>query len=805
MTALHPTVLIGYGAYGLEVLQKLLSAAAARGSLAWDEAGAPGTSRPSERKLEVLALFWVPDVLGLEQDARKHSQASDSFEMMLDLYEQIETVEGGEDLAQRLASRVETAKRRLFKQNRMQASQSHVSLGLDVIVLARPSHETVVGKLRELMDPVMKRLAEDPGLTAPRAGQDLLNFIQVLDFEDFWNPAPDSQAVRSALGRALADAEAASAGGRPAFGRLYLMDGRTERGNQDERVRINQAVLFLELLLFEGKRGSAEFRFLYQRGDPGASALCVAGVRAIEFSGARLRRLAAASFGRGWLEYLAGAGPSEASCADIEAELAPFGRDRFDETVNTGQFDGMRKQAAKEIEKELLALDMRDKDWPRLVEKRSEELVADWQQRLAAGAVNQLTDEWNTKIGGLRERLVAAVSRCLMQQQTPTTLGGVLSALTSWQAALAPEPDREAESAPDEKLPAEAVGLADAHRAFLKAQQELVDPLQLRRWWPLFAVAAAAAFLPIALGGLQALIPSLGPRWAIDGGVAIFLIAFFWVVGAKLFHPPIEKSINRSLDFHRHPERGRLADALRAVVASERVEGDLRRAAREAKWSLQRRILGEVQAILSVLRARLQTRRDEIGWLGQQLRDYLSLHGVDAGKAEPRFLPNRRPGDVNRSIENDHDLQAVAYQLSRDGGRFREVQRKLAVFEGWNEPFHRFFLDPHRLLDLLSESFTIPDWQEDGDVAQRRETEIVSAIGALEKFPISFYWHRTDGLPESVALCSAPSHWLRLGDVRQKLLDSGYHGNVQPSNDAERIYLLQSRTGVPKELLARQA
>ena len=111
-------------------------------------------------------------------------------------------------------------------------------------------------------------------------------------------------------------------------------------------------------------------------------------------------------------------------------ELAPFGRDRFDETVNTGQFDVMRKQAAKEIEKELLALDVRDKDWPQLVEKRSEELVADWQQRLAAGAVSRLSDEWNTKIGSLRERLVAAVSSCLMEQQTPTTLGGILAVIT---------------------------------------------------------------------------------------------------------------------------------------------------------------------------------------------------------------------------------------------------------------------------------------------------------------------------------------------------------------------------------------
>src|ERR1051326_1314736 len=115
--------------------------------------------------------------------------------MMLDLYEQIETVEAAaESLAQVLAERVDAAKRRLFKQDRMQSYQSSVSLGLDVIVLARPTHETVIGKLRELIDPVMKRLSEDPGLTAPRAGHELLNFIEIFDFEDFWNSAPDARA-----------------------------------------------------------------------------------------------------------------------------------------------------------------------------------------------------------------------------------------------------------------------------------------------------------------------------------------------------------------------------------------------------------------------------------------------------------------------------------------------------------------------------------------------------------------------------------------------------------------------------------
>src|SRR5215470_13985308 len=106
MNKLHPTVLIGYGGYGLEVMQNLLSAASARGSLVWDEADAPGTSGQGERRLAVLAPFWIPDVLGLEDAARRRVRSSDNFEMMLDLYEQIETIQGtAENLPELLAQR----------------------------------------------------------------------------------------------------------------------------------------------------------------------------------------------------------------------------------------------------------------------------------------------------------------------------------------------------------------------------------------------------------------------------------------------------------------------------------------------------------------------------------------------------------------------------------------------------------------------------------------------------------------------------------------------------------------------------
>ena len=107
---MHPTILIGYGEYGRRALQTLLANAAARGVLPWEEN--PGLL--AERRLDSLALFFVPDPL---QAAGSDSafDGRDNFEMMEDLYRQIETVEakGGQPGAL-LAQAVEETKQRLF-------------------------------------------------------------------------------------------------------------------------------------------------------------------------------------------------------------------------------------------------------------------------------------------------------------------------------------------------------------------------------------------------------------------------------------------------------------------------------------------------------------------------------------------------------------------------------------------------------------------------------------------------------------------------------------------------------------------
>ncbi len=58
------TILVGYGAFGRDVLRRLLASTALRGVLVWEEPH--GGADPSERSLQDLALLWVRDRMGFD-------------------------------------------------------------------------------------------------------------------------------------------------------------------------------------------------------------------------------------------------------------------------------------------------------------------------------------------------------------------------------------------------------------------------------------------------------------------------------------------------------------------------------------------------------------------------------------------------------------------------------------------------------------------------------------------------------------------------------------------------------------------
>src|SRR5438552_1452689 len=103
--------------------------------------------------------------------------------MMQDLFEHIVALPTD---SERISTNVLEIGRRLMSGSRVGTD----SEGLDVIVLAQPHSTSALGQIRNLLEPGMRGLRAQRGLERPRTGLDLLNFLLLLDFEDFWAEDP---------------------------------------------------------------------------------------------------------------------------------------------------------------------------------------------------------------------------------------------------------------------------------------------------------------------------------------------------------------------------------------------------------------------------------------------------------------------------------------------------------------------------------------------------------------------------------------------------------------------------------------
>lgn len=798
MKELHPTILIGYGEYGRRCLQTLLANAAARGVLPWEEA--KGVALLAERRLESLALFYVPDLLRPDAASDSAFDGLDSFEMMEDLYKQIEIIDTKiEAPAAALAAAVEAAKERLFAEHRLTRS-GRMNVGLDVIVLARVSDAGTVGKLSELSGPVMERLSADPGFQAME-GQELLNFIQILDSEDFWDPSLRQSAMREAVFQELERGRDAARHRRPSFGRVYLFDGRTERGNHNETVRRGEAVLFLEFLLFEGHRSDSGLRLFYMR-EPHSAALCTVGIRAIEFSSARLRRLAAASFARGWLSYLAGLGAETETppSSPLHQTVSPFLPPLLDEnTIGQKHLSARVKEGLGDIEARLLNLETTAETWPFDVEATAMELTGAWKDRLAATGAGLAREAIRRHITPLPGKLNVAVTDSLSDDSFPRTAGSVIAEIETLSARLeaAASATGPADTPAEPSVPTTA--FTTVHANFQEFRNRQLEPVRLRTWWPLFAVAAAVAFYPLWRDLFQEV---LGDDWTSAGWqTATYLVtlsALLWAAGDRVFHPWIERAVSRPLLFFTHRERGRFAALIRSKVGSVDVKGSLGSMAQQIVTVQRQRLAGEICGQLAQVGRPLTERQREMRWLSSQLEGYLKLNGVDEKAESPKYYPNREVPAVLLTLETDGDLMRVAAANPRTESQYRHVQRKLKVLDDWHHRFSNTFLDPHRFLDRVAATF--PELFDENRLA----TGIKGGLQHFEAFPASFHWLQTSTLPAQMSYHSIPLAWSRLDGVTSSLVHGGFHerGYTRPSGD--RLFLVQGRFGIPHELIARR-
>jgi hypothetical protein len=330
--------------------------------LAWEEPR--GGAAPSERRLEDLALLWVPDGRGQDDGTAGGGTA---FEMMRDLHRQVEKVDGlPQDVA--FADKLSDAAEKLLSVAARAGRRGTLPLGLDVIVFAQPSSREAIGMLDRLLSRGMERLANNTNLERAVQGAQALNFIAIFDFDNYWDRSDQGRILRQAIHSSIVQWQTRRMAGKPAFGRFYLVDRHTDDGNRDESQRIDEIILFIEFLLFEGQR-DGELQRLYQ--SPLDMPVATFGIRLMERSAGLLRRLAAARFGIGWLDYLVGDGSFQtAEPQQVRRYLESYQPDALDALLDA---QSLRKAVETELlalEQTLLAFPFAIDDWPQRVRER---------------------------------------------------------------------------------------------------------------------------------------------------------------------------------------------------------------------------------------------------------------------------------------------------------------------------------------------------------------------------------------------------------------------------------------------------
>ncbi len=817
------TILIGYGAFGLDVLRRLLASTAPRGVLNWEQTH--GGARSSERYLQDLALLWVRDRLKIEgQEAdEEHAYEGSSLEMMRDLYRQIQQVPEDSTPELDLAQAMDEAADKLLSAASRATRSSVLPLGLDVIVLARPTGPEVIGILDRMLVLGMEKLAGNSNLQRAVQGSETLNFIEILDFDDYWEPSERALRVRRALFNSVSQWEKRRQRRQSSFGRCYLVDGLTRDGNRKPRTRIDEISLFLELLLFEGQR-SGTLQRLYQPGSGQESLPATFGIRLMERSAGLLSRLAAARFGIGWLDYLAGSDVPEPDSEPLELErrLEPYRPAKLEALVSGGELRDRLRQRMMALEGELAALEPTRDDWPQLVRQRYEATVAELENELTAGARERMREISQNHLADLASDLRQGIGDDLHHPRRSVPLGAAVAAV---EEALTELDDLRKVPEPALEPPTRILGqLARLHQEYRRFNFERIHVDGLRRWWLVLAAVLTAGLTPLALellGEIPQPDPASSPLllWASQVlrspwiqnpiTVATLILLLTWLVGRRALHRGIAARVERARRFYSDQQRGRFADRLRAHLSPggalhAPVEHYLDRLLRDMELSVR----SEVSRELGQIAGRLKERRREMIWLQGQLREFLKMHGLTVESRQHDIDRIGRDGTgIRLAMERREDFDRMLKSNPPSPERFRSTQSTRNPFPGWDQRYCESFLYPLNFIDDLSGVYKDPFLVElarpgEGPEQETRRQEFLDFLARHGDFDLAFNWKAQEGVTTPRRYCLMPLVWRSLPAVLPALTDLGMSSeHVLVGSDVARAYLLRIQTGVATRCL----
>ncbi|HEX8253066.1 MAG TPA: hypothetical protein VF846_07975 [Thermoanaerobaculia bacterium] len=814
------TILVGYGELGLDVLRRLLASTAPRGVLSWDEPR--GGGGPSERHLQDLALLWLPDPLVAKSGQVGHDDAREghALEMMRDLYRQIRAIDPRSPADAGLAEALVDAAETLLAAGGRAGRSGALPLGLDVIVVAQPASREVIGTLDRLIRPGMDQLANNANLRRAVQGSDPLNFVAIYDFENYWDRSEHGRGVRKALHASVEHWQRLRDQEKPAFGRFYLVDGRTDDGIREPFHRIDEISLFLEFLLFEGQR-NGELRRLYQPLGQHELTVATFGIRLVERSAGLLASLAAARFGTGWLEYLAGTGPfrSAAEAEQLRQRLAPFGPDALDDLVDADALRSDVERGFTALEREVTALPPEMPDWPRRVRAAYERTLQDLEVKMSARAHALMANISRNHLVHLPTELRAGINADLGDAREPVAVGTAIAELERLLERL----DELQQVAPTPPGASEDLlrDVEKLHQTYSQFHEERIDVEGLRRWWPLYALALAAGLTPLLTELLADIPPPDVTRFLLNRahgllqrvnnslvvGTAAFTAA--WSAGALGFHRSIAGRVDRARRFYSDERRGRFVDRLRAGLGRG---GALRAPVEESidrlLYNIHLSVRGEVTREVGLVLSRLRERRREMLWLRDQLREFLRMHGFTGDDLRPEEgRLDRNDAGIRHSMERGEDFEATLRSNPPGPERFRSTQAEEAPFREWEERYCRSFLVPLEFLERLSRIYKDPFQQElarpgKGPEQQRLERELLEFLRRRGRFALAFRFEAQEGLPPDQRYCLVPPMWKRLDGVERELADLRMSDkSILTGSDSGRAYLLRVQSGVDPRCL----
>ncbi|WP_295392401.1 hypothetical protein [uncultured Thiodictyon sp.] len=799
----RPTLLIGFGAYGLEALQRLLHQSALRGVLRWQETQGGGVAS-ARRQLQDLALLALPDPFERSGEGTV-AAAAGAPQFLTDLYRQIQgpaaNVRATPD---EVALRVRRIADELVAQTSFERSDG---VGLDLICLARPGVPDAIPHLDILLQHCLESLADSSFFKVAVQGAENLNCILILDFEDYWQgtgtaaAVETARALRAALRNSMQSWERRRALRQVAVDRCYLVDGRTAVGYRPPHVRLDEAELFLELLLFEGLRTSKQA--LYQQPSLIQPVAATFGIRLLEETTLVLSREAAATFGLRWLDALIG---DRGPCPDREARrvretLAPLSAALLERRLDDGQLEPLFEARAEALVSALMAVPEREAaDWPQRVQEVFARERQALRQALERSAWELVSAFKESHLNDLEQRLVAAVDADLHDERAPASLTLVRAALDEVRQGLAAGSQRR-QAPSGQTLDSPLHRLTLLHRQYRDQLDEWLSSQgrALQWFWPLCALLFALGLAEPSVRLVYQIDPP-GQHWvdALVNGLrtlnwplfwTLWWFIWLWAVLALQVQPLITGRIARAQRFFVSAQRGRFHDHLRDLVDPLR-ESVLAQVRHNVRSSLT----NDVQKTLTRLDERLAERGREMTWLRRQLNEFLRLSSQPA-MAVRQWV---RRGATVETMMRPRPIERVCYPQD-------DLPRP---FAGWSEHFCDAFLDPLRFIDRLSQRYADADEQAQerrtADEDQLRRRELIDFIDNSKLAPACRFLQDT-GVSEERRWCIAAQRWRNIPGMVDEINNrlGIVNDDITPAADRSRVYLLVVQTGVAAVNLER--